>query len=111
MKLELGKLYKTRSGKVVRLISKRTVYCEDNACYFLGIIEGALPETFWYGDTGRLYNMGISPHDIQREITTKLEFTSTFLTSNGRLSVELPTKEIEDLLGRKVKITVEYLNE
>jgi hypothetical protein len=111
MKLEVGKLYKTRSKHLVRLIDKRRVHEDDTTNYFLGIIEGGLPETFWYSDTGRLYNMGISPHDIEREILTKLEFQSTFLTSNGRLNVELPKKEIEDLLGRKVKITVEYVNE
>lgn len=111
MKLEVGKLYKTRSSHIVRLIDKRKVHDDEPTYYFLGIIEGGLPETFWYAETGRLYNMGISPKDIEREILTKLEFNSTFLTTNGRLNVELPKKEIQDLLGRKVKITVEYLNE
>lgn len=110
MKLEVGKLYKTRSGNLVRLIDKRQVHEDDISCYFLGIIEGALPETFWYSESGRLYKMGISPQDIEREIITKLEFQSVFLTTNGRLNVELPKKQIEDLLGRKVKITVEYIN-
>jgi len=110
MKLEVGKLYKTRSSHLVRLIDKRNVHPDETTTYFLGIIEGGLPETFWYTDTGRLYNTGISPQDIEREVITKLEFQSVFLTSNGRLNVELPVKQIEDLLGRKVKITVEYVN-
>ena len=97
MKLEVGKLYKTRSGHLIRLIDQRQVHPDENTKYFLGIIEGGLPETFWYAESGRLYNMGISPQDIEREIITKLEFQSVFLTSNGRLNVELPKKEIEQV--------------
>jgi hypothetical protein len=109
MKLELGKLYRTKSKHLVKLISKRNIP-HENTSYYLGIIEGGLPETFWYAETGRMYNDAISPYDIEREIRRKVEFKTNIEMFNGEISINLPAKEdVSDLIGQKVKVTIELI--
>jgi len=111
MKLELGKSYKTKNGNVVDIMSTRDIYGGSEKRY-LGIIRNGLPETFWYNEKGRLYNEGISPFDIEKELLQKLEFKTKIRVENGALVAKWPKKDlIENFTGCNVKVTVEILHD
>lgn len=107
MKLEIGKSYKTKNSNTVEIISSRDVYGGSEK-RFLGVIKDGIPETFWYTAAGRLYDAGISPFDIEKELKTKLEFKTKIELTDGRLFAKWPKKEImENFNGNNVKITIE----
>lgn len=111
MKIELGKSYKTKNGYTVDLMSIRDVYGGTEKRY-LGIVRDGLPETFWYNESGRLYDLGISPFDIEKELKTKFEFKTKIQMQDGKLLAKWPKKEImENFSGSTVKITIEILND
>lgn len=111
MKLEVGKTYKTRSGNLVDVISSRPYYGGDEVRY-LGMLKDTIPETFWYTETGRLYNSGISPLDLEKEVSNILQFNTKLSLQNGKLEAAWPKQElIENFVNCKIKITIERLNE
>lgn len=111
MKLEIGKLYKTRNGNTIHIIDKRDYYGGDKIMY-LGVLQGTMPETFWYTSTGRMYEAGISPYDIEKEIQQRVEFKSKFTIENNKVYLKWPKRElIKDLVNQKVKITIEIIND
>jgi hypothetical protein len=57
-----------------------------------------------------MYNDGISPHDLEREVRSKVEFKTDIEMFGGEISINLPKGEIvDDLIGQKVKVTIELI--
>lgn len=110
MKLEVGKLYKTKSQGPVKIIDKREIYNNESFLY-LGVVQGENYEVFWYSEDGRLYDNRISPYDIEKELSSKVQFKSRFNMMDGKVFLRWPKKEIlNDLINQNVKITIEILD-
>lgn len=109
MKLEVGKLYRTKDAETIKIIDRRSVHEDEPTNYFLGIVEHGLPQTYWYTESGRLYNSGISPKDLEREVPSKIEFRTKIRVIDGKLIAKWPKELTSDFAEHNVKITVERI--